>query len=59
MSNSTETVMQFTDEHFGKRFQAHRFLYCDLGVSAIFDGDCGKIINNSMILIFYQGKLLF
>jgi len=28
MSNSTETVMQFTDEHANKRFQAHTFLYC-------------------------------
>jgi hypothetical protein len=27
MSNSTETVMQFTDEHVNKRFQARRFLY--------------------------------
>jgi hypothetical protein len=28
MSNSTETVMQFTDEHVNKKFQAHSFLYC-------------------------------
>ena len=28
MSNSTKTVMQFTNEHVNKRFQAHRFLYC-------------------------------
>jgi hypothetical protein len=27
-SISTETVMQFTEEHVNKRFQAHRFLYC-------------------------------
>ena len=28
-SISTETVMQFTEEHVNKRFQAHMFLYCD------------------------------
>jgi hypothetical protein len=28
-SISTETVMQFTEEHVNKRFLAHRFLYCD------------------------------
>jgi hypothetical protein len=28
-SISTETVMQFTEEHVNKRFQVHRFLYCD------------------------------
>ena len=28
-SISTETVMQFTEEHVNKIFQAHRFLYCD------------------------------
>ena len=28
MSNCTETVMQFTDEHVNKRFQAHMYLYC-------------------------------
>jgi hypothetical protein len=28
-SISTETVMLFTEEHFNKIFQAHRFLYCD------------------------------
>jgi hypothetical protein len=27
-SISTETVMQFTEEHVNKRFQAHMFLYC-------------------------------
>jgi hypothetical protein len=26
-SISTEPVMQFTEEHVNKRFQAHRFLY--------------------------------
>ena len=30
MSNSTETVMQFTEEHVNKRFQAYRFLDCDI-----------------------------
>ena len=29
MGNFFLTVMQFTDEHVNKRFQAHRFLYCD------------------------------
>ena len=28
-SISTETVMQFTEEHVNKRSQAHRFLYCE------------------------------
>ena len=28
-SISTETVVQFTEEHVNKRFQAHRFLYCE------------------------------
>jgi hypothetical protein len=28
MSNSTETVMQFIDEHVNKRFQVHIFQYC-------------------------------
>ena len=28
-SISIETVMQFTEEHVNKIFQAHRFLYCD------------------------------
>ena len=32
MSNSTETVMQFTEEHVNKRFQAYRFLDCVGGI---------------------------
>ena len=32
-SISTETVMQFTEEHANKRFQAHRFLYCGINNS--------------------------
>jgi hypothetical protein len=27
--DSTETVMQFTEDHVNKRFQAYRFLYCE------------------------------
>jgi hypothetical protein len=46
--------MQFTEEHVNKRFQAHRFLYCERAVmQTLIQSEYTTIFMSQIKLLFY------